>query len=261
MAIDLPTPVSSELYSPAGRIQHRLLGYHVLRRVLGEDPASLIRVRTVETDDDGECDPCALYGREQPPCHLVAACNAAEDVEEHAPDLLVGGDDIEGGRDLLGVGPAADVAEVGGLATGLGDDVERAHHQPSPVAEDADVAVELYVLQPDLLRPLLLRVRGPDVVHPGYVFVPVQAGVVYRDFSVQRQDAPFPGNDERVDLDQARVETLEGFVQVRERHSYALRDVSFQPRGERDLTHLVGKEAEQRVYVQPDDSLWVRLRD
>ena len=97
-----------------------------------------------------------LYGREQPPRHLVAARYAAEDVEEHALDLLVGGDDIQGGGDLLGVGPATDVAEVGGLAAGLGDDVERAHHEPRPVAEDADVAIELDVLQPDLLRPFLL---------------------------------------------------------------------------------------------------------
>src|SRR5918994_4663882 len=173
MAIDLPSPVCSELDSPAGRLQHRLLGDHVLRRVLGEDPASLLGVRAVETDDYGEGDPRPLYGREQSSCHLIAACNAAEDVEEHAPDLLVGGDDIEGSRDLLGVGPAADVAEVGWLATGLGDDVEGTHHEPGPVAEDADVAVELDVLQPDLLRPLLLRVSGLDVVHPCYVFVPV----------------------------------------------------------------------------------------
>src|SRR5215217_7398027 len=187
----LPLPVSSELYRPAGRFQHRLLCDHVLRCVLGEDPASLFGVRTVEPDDDGEGEPCPLYGRQQPPRHLVAAGYAAEDVEEHAPDLFVGGDDIEGGRDLLGVGPATDVAQ------------------------------------------------------PGYVFMPVQTGVIHRYLRVQRQDAPLPGNDERVDLDQACVETLEGFVQVQERRSYALGDVSFQPRGEGDLTHLVGEKAEE----------------
>src|SRR5215207_5507062 len=261
IAIALPSPVSSELYRPAGCFEHRLLGDHVLRRVLGEDPASLFGVRTVEPDDDGEGEPCPLYGRQQPPRHLVAAGYAAEDVEEHAPDLFVGGDDIEGGRDLLGVGPATDVAEVGGFSVGLGDDVQRAHHQPSPVAEDADVAVELDVLKPDLLRPFLLRVCGLDVVQPGYVFMPVQTGVIHRYLRVQRQDAPLPGNDERVDLDQACVETLEGFVQVQERRSYALGDVSFQPRGEGDLTHLVGEKAEEWVYVEPDDCLGVRLRD
>src|SRR5829696_2424771 len=259
--MDLLSPVSSERYRPAGRFQHRLLCDHVLRCVLGEDPAPLFGVRTVEPDDDGERDPCPLYGRQQSPRHLVAARYAAEDVEEHAPDLLVGGDDIEGGRDLLGVGPAADVAEVGRFAAGLGDDVQRAHHQPRPVAEDADVAVELDVLQPDLLRPLFLRVCGLDVVQPGYVFMPVKAGVVHRYLRVQRQDPSFPGNDERVDLDQARVETFEGFVQVRERHSYALCDVSFQPRGEGDLTHLVRKQAEEWVYMKPDDCLRFGLRD
>src|SRR5215204_2536444 len=198
IAIALPSPVSSELYRPAGCFEHRLLGDHVLRRVLGEDPASLFGVRTVEPDDDRECDPCPLYGRKQPPRHLVAAGYAAEDVEEHAPDLFVGGDDIEGGRDLLGVGPAADVAEVRRLASGLGDDVERAHHEPCAVAEDADVAVELDVLQTNLLRPLLLRVCGLDVPQPAYFFVSVQAGVIHRDLRVQRKDTPFPRNDERV---------------------------------------------------------------
>src|SRR5215203_6517566 len=257
----LLSPVSSELYGPAGRFQHRLFCDHVLRCVLGEDPASLFGVRTVEPDDDGEGEPRPLYGRQQPPRHLVAAGYAAEDVEEHAPDLFVGGDDIEGGRDLLGVGPATDVAEVGGFSAGLGDDVQRAHHQPRPVAEDADVAVELDVLKPDLLRPFLLRVCGLDVVQPGYVFMPVQTGVIHRYLRVQRQDAPLPGNDERVDLDQASVETLEGFVQERDHHTYALRDVSFQPRGEGDLTHLVRMKAEEWVYVTPDDRLWVRLCD
>src|SRR5918993_4767949 len=257
----LSSPCSSELYRPAGRFQHRLLCNHVLRCVLSEDPASLFGVRAVEPDDDGEREPCPLYGRQQPPRHLVAACYAAEDVEEHAPDLFVGGDDIEGGRDLLGVCPAANVAEVGRFAAGLGDDVQRAHHQPSPVAQDADVAVEFDVLQPDLLRPFLQRVCGFDVVQPGYVFMPVKTGVVHRYLGVQRQDAPLRRNDERVDLHQVRVETFEGIVQVRKHHAYSLRDVSFQPRGEGDLAHLVGKKAEEWVYVEPDDCLGVRLCD
>src|SRR5215211_8642122 len=95
IAIALPLLASSELYRPAGRSQHRLFGDHVLRRVLGEDPAPLLRVGAVQTHDDGECDPGPLYRREQSPRHLVATGYAAE---------------------------------VGGLATGLGDDVERAHH-------------------------------------------------------------------------------------------------------------------------------------
>ena len=45
-----------------------------------------------------------------------------------------------------------------GRAAGLGDDVERAHHEPGAVAEDADVAVELDVGQAALVRHLLLRV-------------------------------------------------------------------------------------------------------
>ena len=48
---------------------------------------------------------------------------------------------------------------------------------------------------------------------------------------------------------------------MREHHAHAFRDVSFQPRGEGDLAHLVGKKAEEWVYVEPDDRLGVRLGD
>src|SRR6185437_4072626 len=44
----------------------------------------------------------------------VAAHDAAEDVDQDAFDVRVGGDDLEGRRDLFLRGAAADVEEVGG---------------------------------------------------------------------------------------------------------------------------------------------------
>ena len=55
-------------------------------------------------------------------------------------------DDLQAVGHHLGAGAAADVEEVGRLdaaelLTGVGDDVERAHHQAGAVADDADLAV------------------------------------------------------------------------------------------------------------------------
>ena len=91
--------------------------------------------------------------------------------------------------DRLGLRAAAGVEEVRGRAAGLGDDVERRHHEPGAVAEDADVAVELHVGQPALLRHLLLRVLGARVAQRGGVGVAEERVAVERDLRVER-DAP-----------------------------------------------------------------------
>ena len=48
--------------------------------------------------------------------HFVAAGDAAKDVEQHRLDVRVGEDDAQRGGDLVGLGAAADVEEVGRLA-------------------------------------------------------------------------------------------------------------------------------------------------
>ena len=83
-------------------------------------------------------------------------------------------------------GPAADVQEVRGAASGLGDDVERRHHEPRAVAEDADLAVELDVGHAALARHLLLRIGSCEIAHRGGVGVLVERVVVDRDLGVQR---------------------------------------------------------------------------
>ena len=97
-------------------------------------------------------------GGDDPLGDLVAAGDAAEDVEEDRGDLLVGGDHGQRVDDRLGFGAAAGVEEVGRGAARLGDDVEGRHAEPGAVGEDADVAVELDVGEALLLRHRLLRV-------------------------------------------------------------------------------------------------------
>ena len=107
--------------------------------------------------------------------------------------------------DRLGLRAAAGVEEVRRLAAGLGDDVERRHHEPGAVAEDADVAVELDVGQPALLGHLLLRVLGAGVAQRGVVGVAEERVVVERDLRVERHDLAVGRDDQRVDLDEHRL--------------------------------------------------------
>ena len=120
---------------------------------LREEPAALDVVRAVEAHDERDVGVELGERLDQAARDLVAARDAAEDVEEDRLDLRVGEHHLDGGRDRLGVRAAARVEEVRRLAARLRDDVERAHHEPGAVAEDADVAVELDVLQPERLAP------------------------------------------------------------------------------------------------------------
>ena len=127
---------------------------------LGQQPQALLGVGAVEADDQRHVHVDPLVGLDDALGDLVAAGDPAEDVEQHGVDLLVGGDHLERVDDRLGLGAAAGVEEVGGLAAGLGDDVEGRHAEPGAVAEDADVAVELDVGQALLLGHPLLRILG-----------------------------------------------------------------------------------------------------
>src|SRR6202011_5985149 len=74
------------------------------------------------------------------------AGDAAEYVEQHGLDRVVGEDQRDRLLDLLSVRAAAGIEEIGRGAARLGDDVERRHDQAGAIPEYADVAFELDVL-------------------------------------------------------------------------------------------------------------------
>src|SRR4051794_34058504 len=115
---------------------------------LGEDATALVDVVAVEAHNQWLVGliPEDLQRLDDAVGHRVAGGDAAEHVDEHALDLAVVEDDIEPGGHPLGRGPAADVEEVGRLdaavlLAGVGDDVERRHHQARAVTDDADFTV------------------------------------------------------------------------------------------------------------------------
>ena len=73
---------------------------------------------------------------------LVAARDAAEDVDQDRPHRGVGEDEAHRRRDLVRAGAATDVQEVGGLAAGPLDEVHRGHRQAGAVDHAADGALE-----------------------------------------------------------------------------------------------------------------------
>lgn len=105
----------------------------------------------------------------------------------------------------------------------VGDDVEGAHDETRAVADDADLTVELDVVEVLRLGGGLERVRG-RVVHELLVTRLAELGVlVERDLAVERDDVAVGDLRERVDLDEERILGDEG-----------------RPQGDEDLGDLLG---------------------
>ena len=187
----------------------------------GQDAAALFDVVAVETDDQRLVRLVAedLQRLHDPVGNGVARGDAAEDVDEHALDLAVAEDDVEPVGHHLGRRAAADVEEVGRLhvtvlLTGVGDDVQRRHHQAGAVADDPDLAVQLDVVEVVLLGLELERV-GRVLVLELLVTGLTEVGVgVEGDLAVQRQDLIVRRAHERVDLDQRGVLADEDLPQL-----------------------------------------------
>src|SRR6478609_2983433 len=179
---------------------------------LGEDAAALVDVVPVEAHHQRAVLLLAegVERADDAVGHGVAGGDAAEDVDEHAPDLGVGQDDVQAVGHHLGAGAATDVEEVGRLLaaellTGVGDDVEGAHDEPGPVADDADRAVELDVVEVLLLGGQLERV-GLGVVLERLVLGVAEEGVLVEGhLAVERHDLAGGGAHQRVDLDEGGV--------------------------------------------------------
>ena len=121
-------------------------------------------------------------------------------------DRRVGGDDLEGRRDLLLDGAAADVEEVRRLRAVELDDVHGRHGEAGAVDHAADVAVErdigeVVLRRLDLLRRLL-RVASRSATTSGWRNSALSSK---RHLGVEHAQAAVLHDDQRVDLEQAHV--------------------------------------------------------
>src|SRR6185436_12457443 len=185
----------------------------------------------------------------------VAAQDAAEDVDQHRLHVLVRHQDLERVADLLGVGAAADVEEVGRLPSRQLDDVHRRHREAGAVDHAADVAVEVNVIEVELRGFDLERILFAEVAQLLDVGMPIQRVVVEVHLRVERQQIPGRGDDQRVDLEQRRVG---GEIRVVERGDdldelVDLRAVEAD--AEPELPRLEWHDADARLDVDLDDLL------
>src|SRR5579863_5293569 len=199
---------------PFGRAVHRphLLDHGDGR--LFEDAPALGGLVAVEPDHDRAVDLLAAAGQhtdrgDDPVGHRVARGDPAEDVHEHAAHARVGQHDLQAVGHHLGRGAAADVEEVRGADAAerlarVGHHVQGGHDQAGAVADDADLAVALDVVQVLGLGPGLDRVGAAGVLEPGVLLA--EGGVVVeRDLAVDREHLAVLGQRHRVDLDQRGV--------------------------------------------------------
>ena len=123
---------------------------------------------------------------EQAAGHLVAARDAAEDVDEDRPDARVREDQPQRGSHLVGSRATADVEEVGRLAAGALDQVHGRHGQSRAVDHAADGAVEADEAEALRARLDVDRVLFVEVAHGFEIGVAVQRRVVDGDLGVER---------------------------------------------------------------------------
>ncbi len=188
---------------------------------LGEDPPALLDGVAVEPDDQwlGRLVAQHAEGGDDAVGDGVTGGDAAEDVDEHAPDGGVGQDDLQAVGHHLGRGAPPDVEEVGRadpteLLAGVGDDVQGAHHQAGTVADDPHLALELDVVEVLLLGRGLERIGGGGVGQGGVLAVPEAGVLVQGDLGIQRQHRAVGRLGQRVHLDQRGVLLREDLPQL-----------------------------------------------
>ena len=185
----------------------------------------------------------------------VAADDAAEDVHQDRAHVLVRENQIESFGDTLARCAAADVEEVGGRAAVQLDQVHRRHGEAGAVDHAGDVAVERDVVELVLGRSALHFVFLAVVAPLRQLFLTEQRVVLDVDLRVERDEVAVARDDQRVDLDQARILFQVQAVQ-RLRDARELLDLlACEPEAERQHAALRRLQPCGRVHVHADDLL------
>src|ERR1700738_406349 len=144
----------------------------------------------------------------------VAFHDAAENVDQDALHIGIGGDDLERCRDLGLVGAAADVEEVRRRHAVEFDDVHRRHRQAGAVDHAADVAVKRDVVEIVFRRLDFLGIFLGLVAQRQHFRVAIERVVVERYLGVEHTQVALFGDDQRGDLQHRHVLGDEGRVEL-----------------------------------------------
>ena len=256
----------NEFYDLFCAVFHGGCGENIADRCVLQNLASFGDLRALETDDDGDGEGFAVFGDEfcgfdDAVGDVVAAVDAAEDVDEDALCLSAFEHDVKGGCDLLGGGVAADVEEVRGLAAAVLEHIDGRHGKTRAVDHACNVAAEVDVVESVRGGFEFLRIFFAVVAELGDVGVAVECAVVKVELGVEGNDVVVLGDDERVDLDLRAVLADEGGVEtLHERRGFAhcrCGDVD----GVCHARRLERHEPDDRVDVLLDDLLGVLFGD
>src|SRR5215472_3969589 len=233
-------------------------------------PPALGGVVAVKAHNDRMPDFLAAFGeyadrRDDPVRDLVARGNAAENVDEDSAHRRIRKDNVQAVRHDFGGCAAADIEEVRRahateLLARVGDHVERGHHEASAVADDADLPVELDVVEVLGLGPGLDRVSRAGVGE-SLVVLPERGVVVERDLAVDRDHAALFGEYQRIDLDERRVFIGEHCPQPFRELGRACRGFGRQPARLDDLGGHGPVHAGEGVDADPRDGLGLGVGD
>ena len=156
--------------------------------------------------------PSSLTAEMTPRGEHVTAQNAAEDVDQHGFDVLVGHQNLERVANLLRVGAAAHIEKVRRRAARELDDVHRGHRQSGAIDHAADVAIEADVVERVLRRLDFERILFGKIAKIAHLGVAEQRVVVEIHLRVEREQFAALGDDERVDFEQRGVDADKGVV-------------------------------------------------
>src|SRR6266702_7690002 len=119
-----------------------IVGRHHVQAGFTDDLLAELDIGAFEADHQRHAETRFTHRRRDAFGDDVALHDTTEDVDENALHVRVGGDDLEGGRDLLLAGAAADIEEVCRRHAVELDDVHRRHGEAGAVDHAADIAVE-----------------------------------------------------------------------------------------------------------------------
>src|SRR2546427_505657 len=152
-----------------------------------------------------------------------------------------------GAKIFWGLGPPADVQEVGRLTAVILYEIHRGHRESGAVHAAADVAVELDECESRFTRgDFLWRLRR-RIAQSGDLRPALELVVVNRDLGIERLNAPIWRADERIDLGERRADGVNSAVQL-------LHDVG----GRARLLHVAVKlEAERQGLMWEQAIAWI----
>ncbi len=124
----------------------------------------------------------------------------------------------------LGLGAAADIEEIGGLAAGARHHIKRRHHEACAITNDAHISVELDVGQSLGLGFKLQRVRLFRLGPSGIFLLAWQCVVVHQNLGVGGEHLAIGGQCQRVDLGECSIALHKGLCQCRKDRTAASND-------------------------------------